>query len=101
MGLEAQLSADQKSLTIRMDDKFDFGKVQDFRNAYTGIPDTVRAIEVDLGETEYMDSSALGMLLNMQKVLKDTVTEYSITHCRPQVLKILTISRFDKKFTIN
>ena len=28
MGLEAQLSADQTSLTIKMDDKFDFGKVQ-------------------------------------------------------------------------
>lgn len=101
MALEAQLSADEKSLVIKMDDKFDFGKVQDFRNAYSNLPDSVRTVEVDLSETEYMDSSALGMLLNMQKVLKDSVTKYAITNARPQVLKILTISRFDKKFNID
>ena len=101
MALEAQLSADEKSLVIKMDDKFDFGKVQDFRNAYSNLPTSVTHVEVDLSETEYMDSSALGMLLNMQKVLKDTVTKYAITNARPQVLKILTISRFDKKFDID
>ena len=56
MALEAQLSADEKTLVVRMDEKFDFGKVQDFRAAYTGIPDSVKTIEVDLAETEYMDS---------------------------------------------
>jgi anti-anti-sigma factor len=101
MALETRLSADEKSFTIKMDDKFDFGKVQDFRVAYSDIPSSVTHIDVDLSETEYMDSSALGMLLNMQKTLSDSVTRYSISQCRPQVLKILTISRFDKKFTIS
>jgi len=100
MALETQLSADEKSFTIKMDEKFDFGKVQDFRQAYTDLPDSVKLIEVDLSDTEYMDSSALGMLLNMQKTLKESVLSFKITHCRPQVLKILTISRFDKKFDI-
>lgn len=100
MALETQLSADEKSFTIKMDEKFDFGKVQDFRQSYTDMPDSVKQIEVNLSETEYMDSSALGMLLNMQKTLKDSVSTFKITHCRPQVLKILTISRFDKKFDI-
>ena len=100
MALDTQLSADEGSLIIKMDDKFDFGKVQDFRGAYSDLPSSVTHIEVDLSETEYMDSSALGMLLNMQKTLGESVTSYSITQCRPQVMKILTISRFDKKFTI-
>lgn len=100
MALDTQLSADEKSFTIKMDDKFDFGKVQDFRQAYTDLPDSVKLVEIDLGETEYMDSSALGMLLNMQKTLKESVNKFTITNCRAQVLKILTISRFDKKFDI-
>jgi anti-anti-sigma factor len=100
MSLETQLSADEKSFTIKMDEKFDFGKVQDFRQSYIGMPTSVKQVEVDLSETEYMDSSALGMLLNMQKTLIQTVTSFRISHCRPQVLKILTISRFDKKFDI-
>lgn len=100
MALETQLSADEKSFTIVMDDKFDFGKVQDFRQAYINVPDSVKLVEVDLADTEYMDSSALGMLLNMQKTLKDQVSTFTIVNCRPQVLKILTISRFDKKFDV-
>ncbi|WP_100655646.1 STAS domain-containing protein [Alteromonas flava] len=100
MALEAMLSADEKTMIIKMDDKFDFGKVQDFRNSYSNLPESVKTIEVDLADTEYMDSSALGMLLNMQKVLGTAISRYVISHSRPQVLKILTISRFDKKFDI-
>jgi hypothetical protein len=40
------------------------------------------------------------MLLNMQKSVSDSVTSFKITHCRPQVLKILRIARFEKKFNI-
>ena len=47
-----------------------------------------------------MDSSALGMLLNMQKSLANKELSYSIENARPQVAKILKISRFDKKFDI-
>ncbi len=47
-----------------------------------------------------MDSSALGMLLNMRKHLGDTAP-IRIANSRPQIKKILTISRFDKKFNID
>lgn len=101
MTIEAGLSDDGVTWVIELDDKFDFGKVQEFRDAYMSLPQTVETVEVDLGKTEYMDSSALGMLLNMQKTLADKSLKYKITHCRPQVGRILTISRFDKKFAIS
>lgn len=101
MSLEKQFSDDGKSLTITMDEKFDFGKVQDFRLAYGSETENVTAITIDLNKTEYMDSSALGMLLNMQKSMSDQVTSFNISNCRPQVAKILKISRFDKKFNIS
>lgn len=100
MSLERELSADGKTLTIYMDEKFDFGKVQDFRMAYGSDNEDVTAINIDLSKTEYMDSSALGMLLNMQKSMSSKVSSFSIRNCRPQVAKILKISRFDKKFDI-
>ncbi|MBU3022435.1 STAS domain-containing protein [Aestuariibacter sp. A3R04] len=100
MTITAALSENRNTLVIQVDDKFDFGKVQSFREAYDKLPDTVKVIEVDLSQTEYMDSSALGMLLNMQKSLSDRKIEYKITHCRAQVSRILKISRFDKKFVI-
>lgn len=101
MSLETQLSTDEKILTIHMEEKFDFGKVQDFRDAYLNVSDSVKTIVVDLANTEYMDSSALGMLLNMQKTMADKINQFKIVHSRPQVAKILKISRFDKKFDMS
>jgi anti-anti-sigma factor len=100
MSLDRIISDDGKQLTIVLDEKFDFGKVQDFRTAYESNSEGLTRIVIDLSQTEYMDSSALGMLLNMHKIMSARISEFSIVNCRPQVLKILQISRFDKKFVI-
>ena len=100
MSLDREFSEDGKELTIFLEEKFDFGKVQDFRLAYTEGNEGVSSIVINLQKTEYMDSSALGMLLNTQKSLRDSVQSFKITHCRPQVLKILQIAHFGKKFDI-
>ena len=100
MSLDREFSEDGKVLTIYIEEKFNFGKVQEFRLAYSQDTEKVESIVIDLQKTEYMDSSALGMLLNMQKSLNSTVSDFKITHSRPQVLKILQIARFDKKFVI-
>ena len=80
----------QQTLIIEMGEKFDFSKVEAFRSAYQDLDSDVKHITVDLAKTEYMDSSALGMLLNMQKVLSHQVAlnrvslvQLSLTHrCR-------------------
>lgn len=101
MSLDRTFSEDGQQLTVIVDEIFDFGKVQDFRVAFTGAIEEVNEVVIDLHKTEYMDSSALGMLLNMQKILSPQVTKFSIVNCWPQVLKILQIARFDKKFIIS
>lgn len=100
MSVRKELSNDGKSLTIQLNEKFDFSQVQDFRHAYMDDNEGVKEVIIDLRLTEYMDSSALGMLLNMQKTLAETVSDFKIINCRPQISKILKISRFDKKFII-
>ncbi|MER2493350.1 STAS domain-containing protein [Catenovulum sediminis] len=101
MSLSKSLSADGKTFTIQIAGKFDFNLVQEFRAAYANIGDSQPKVVVDLRDTEYMDSSALGMLLNMQKNLGSKVSSIKIANCRPQIRKILQISRFDKKFEID
>lgn len=91
----------ETTFTIEVDEKFDFALVTEFRDAYADLPASIRQIEIDLGKTQYMDSSALGMLLNMQKILSDRNLTYRITNCRPQIARILEISRFNKKFDIS
>lgn len=97
MPVESALSSDGKTLTINISGRFDFEIVQEFRSAYSNHPGVNYVI--DMRATEHMDSSALGMLLNMRKSLGDSA-KISIINSRPQIKKILTISRFDKKFNI-
>lgn len=97
MPVESALSSDGKNLTISISGRFDFEIVQEFRNAYAEHKNVNYII--DMRATEHMDSSALGMLLNMRKSLGDNA-KISIINCRPQIKKILTISRFDKKFSL-
>lgn len=101
MSLNTSISADGTIFSIHVKGKFDFNLVQDFRLAYANVGSSVSTVIIDLRETEYMDSSALGMLLNMQKLLSDKVSLFKISNCRPQIKKILQISRFDKKFDID
>lgn len=101
MSLSKSLSPDGKTFTIQINGKFDFNLVQEFRAAYIDIGNDKPKVVVDLRDTEYMDSSALGMLLNMQKNLGPKASSIAISNCRPQIKKILQISRFDKKFDID
>lgn len=101
MSLSTSASSDGKTLTIQIKGKFDFNLVQSFRQAYSELSSATEKVVIDLRETDYMDSSALGMLLNMKKTLGASVGSIQITNCRPQLKKILQISRFDKKFEID
>ena len=83
---------------ITLGNRFDFNSVNHFRDAYSNQKGT--EFVVDFRNTEYMDSSGLGMLLNMKRHLENITSKISLTNCRPQIKKVLMISRFDKKFAI-
>jgi len=63
MSIQASMSTDSQVLTISVNGRFDFSAHQDFRNAYERGGLTPRQYVVDLQDTDYIDSSALGMLL--------------------------------------
>jgi len=75
MSVSREFSNDGKQLIIAIQGKFDFSLVQEFRQAYSHIGDSQPTVIIDLRETEYLDSSALGMLLNMRKSLGSSVKE--------------------------
>jgi anti-anti-sigma factor len=93
--------ATENEYIIELDETFDFNSVEDFRRAYEGKDDGNRKdFVIDFRRTRYMDSSALGMLINMKKYWQDRDSNIRIINSSPQVKKIFAISRFDKKFTI-
>lgn len=90
------------TLVINMTGRFDFHVQRDFKEAYDPqlANATVSAIEVNLAGVDYLDSSALGMLLMLRE--RATAAGKSLKLCRPgtSVAQILEIANFSKLFTI-
>jgi HptB-dependent secretion and biofilm anti anti-sigma factor len=105
MSVKANYSQDKDTLEISIDGAFDFNLLNNFRDAYKDSANNSTEgsqinYVINLRSTSSIDSSALGMLLNMKRTLNKKDKEIQITHCQPQIKKILIISRFDRKFSI-
>ncbi len=55
---------------------------------------------VDLKDTTYLDSSALGMLLLLRDHAGGDSAQIRLLNCNPDVRKILAISNFEQLFKI-
>ncbi|MBL4798552.1 MAG: STAS domain-containing protein [Oleispira sp.] len=100
MGVQSSIDSNNKELTIKIDGRFDFSAHQEFRDAYESISSEVNVYVVDLGNTSYLDSSALGMLLLLRDHAGGDDANIKIVKCNSDVKKILTISNFEQLFTI-
>lgn len=101
MGITTKLDSNNATLHIEVSGRFDFGLHQQFRDATNLSDQGVKVIEVDLAKTEYMDSSALGMLLVLRDKVGDNKNSVRIKNARPEVRKILEIANFDKLFMLS
>jgi anti-anti-sigma factor len=88
-------------LIISIKGRFDFSAHQDFRNAYESVDGPPESYQIDMSETTYLDSSALGMLLLLRDYAGGDSARISISHCNNDVRKILTISNFEQLFVIH
>lgn len=101
MGVDTEVSQDGKKLTIKVKGRFDFGKHQEFRESYERKAKKPDFVVVDLKETTYLDSSALGMLLLLRDHLGGEEPQIKVINTAPDVRKILAISNFEKLFEIS
>ncbi|BCG64553.1 MAG: HptB-dependent secretion and biofilm anti anti-sigma factor [Methyloprofundus sp.] len=100
MPVEVHKDAGKGALRINVSGRFDFSMHQDFRKVSEQDAVGVKSITIDLGRTEYVDSSALGMLLVLRDKVGDNQAAIRIVNARPDVKKILQIANFDKLFTL-
>jgi len=97
MPIDVTFSDKSKELTIKISGDFNFSMDRAFREAYFNV--VASNYVIDMRDVQYMDSSALGMLINMRKTLGDD-NKISICNINTKIKRILTISRIDKKFVI-
>jgi anti-anti-sigma factor len=93
--METQVRTDAGIARIVLQGRFDFGSHRDFKTSYEaplGATD-VRELEIDMGGVEYLDSSALGMLLILKERASATNKRVAITNCRGAVKQVLDIAK--------
>jgi anti-anti-sigma factor len=87
---------------IALNGRFDFSAHREFKTSYDAPlkAGDVKELEIDMGQVEYLDSSALGMLLMLKEKAGSANKSVSLTNCRGAVKQVLDIANFGKLFPI-
>ena len=100
MGINMTVSEDGNKITIAVAGKFDFQLYDEFRASYADTAGAGIEYVVDLSDTDYLDSSALGMLLLLREHAGGESSSIEITQASPEVRKILDVANFGKLFRL-
>ena len=87
---------------ITMSDRFDFQVHREFKEAYTPLVENaaVREIEIEMSNVNYIDSSALGMLMLLNERAKAADQSIVLLNASSVVAQVLEVANFSRLFTI-
>lgn len=87
---------------LKLSGRFDFNAHREFRSAYEPVmaDAEVKALNIDLAAVEYLDSSALGMLLMLRDKAGAANKTLALVNVRGAVKQVLEIANFGKLFKI-
>lgn len=100
MAVKTYISDDNKHLSIQVDERLDFSQHQFFRDAYKKFTEKGTLFTLNLSNTQYMDSSALGMILLLKDHAESIGGEIVISKPSEAVNKILEIAQFHRLIKI-
>jgi len=100
--MQANVIKEAGKAIIKLNGRFDFNTHRDFRAAYEPLlADTaVNVVTVDFSSVDYLDSSALGMLLMLRDKMGGANKEIGLSGVRGNVKQVLDIANFGKLFQI-
>ncbi|MDH5766097.1 MAG: STAS domain-containing protein [Gammaproteobacteria bacterium] len=101
MSVNAVVSSDNNTVLLKVSGRFDFSIHNEFRNSYKDVGLKNVEYVIDMINTEYLDSSALGMMLLLKEYAEESGSNVVISNANQEILEILKIASFDKIFTIN
>ncbi len=87
---------------LSLEGRFDFHSHRDFRTAYEAVlaKAEVREIVLDFRLVDYLDSSALGMLLLLREKAEAVGKKVKLANLTGSVKQVMEIANFGKLFTI-
>ncbi len=100
--MQATISKGGDNVEVRLSGRFDFNAHREFRAAYEPLmtDSGVRSVAIDMGGVEYLDSSALGMLLMLRDKAGAANKSLTLMNIRGAVKQVLEIANFGKLFKI-
>lgn len=92
-----------KKVILKLVGRFDFNANREFQDSYDALfkHGEVESIDVDLMEVNYLDSSALGMLLLLRENAEPGAIKIALVNSQGPVRQILEVANFHKLFTVN
>ena len=101
--MHTRLEQENGKAIIKLSGRFDFNSHREFRGSYESVLDNaqLRELVIDLAGVDYLDSSALGMLLLLRDRATAASKAVSLENCRGNVRQVLDIANFGKLFKIS
>lgn len=100
-----QITVEKKGEIARLvlNGRFDFSSHREFRNACDEALQTpeIKVIEADFSRVDYLDSSALGMLLLLREKAQNANLTVSLINCTGLVQQVLDVANFQRLFSIS
>ncbi len=84
---------------IQLEQKFTFDCHREMRASYEGRPLDTNYI-LDFARTDYIDSSALGMLLLLREAAGGDAHKIDFVNCKSAVKKVFDVANFSLMFNI-
>ena len=98
MGISMTIAEDDGRVTIAVAGQFDFALYDEFRASFANTAGNGVAYVVDLSATEYLDSSAIGMLLLLRDHAGGEASDIEIRGASQEVRRLLDIANFSRLF---
>jgi HptB-dependent secretion and biofilm anti anti-sigma factor len=99
--MEINVMQTDKNATVALKGRFDFQAHQEFRRAIDGLLRSGKAmLTVDLSQVNFIDSSALGLLLLTRESCEKAGGVVILNQPRDYVDKVLKLCHFDQLFQV-
>jgi anti-anti-sigma factor len=99
--MQTNVTSRDGSTAIVLQGRFDFNAHREFRDAVErALKEPAPEIKVDLASVDYLDSSALGMLLMLRDKAKGAGKSVALANARGAVKQVIEIANFGKLFLL-
>jgi len=101
--MQTTVTKEGSKAVVKLTGRFDFNAHREFRTAYDPlvVDAGVSSVLVDFSGVDYLDSSALGMLLMLRDKLGGVNKDVALAGVKGNVKQVLDIANFGKLFKIS